>query len=89
VLRNSTDRTTVATGGRRLHDLYGASPPEVPAAKRAPPPLRPAAAPVAPAPVAPAAAPPAATPAAVPDQMIVIRGAVKKVEVFSREQESK
>ncbi len=88
VLRNSTDRTTVATGGRRLHDLYGASPPQAPAARRAPPPLHPAAAPVAPA-AAPPAAAPAAAPTAVPDQMTVIRGAVKKVEVFPREQVSK
>ena len=89
VLRNSTDRTTVATSGRRLHDLYGASPAQVPAARSAPPPPRPAAAPVAPSAAPPSAAPPAAAPAAVPDQMIVIRGAVKKVEVFPRERESK
>jgi pilus assembly protein CpaB len=81
VLRNSTDRVTVATHGRRLHELYGA-----PAAE-APPPVRRAAARPRP-PVAPAA-PAAAAPPPAPDQMIVIRGAVKKVEVFAREQEAK
>ena len=29
VLRNSTDQATVATHGRRLHELYGAAPPAV------------------------------------------------------------
>jgi pilus assembly protein CpaB len=81
VLRNSTDRATVATSGRRLHDLYG-----VPPAEAAPPKVHRAAAPVVVAPVVAAAAAP---PPAAPEQMIVIRGAVKKVEVFSREQETK
>ncbi len=85
LLRNSTDRATVATSGRRLHDLYGASPPEVAPAKAAAPKVHRAAA----AAVAAAAAPLAAAPAAEPEQMIVIRGSVKKVEVFSREQETK
>lgn len=83
VLRNSTDRATVATRGRRLHDLYGGAP-DVAPAKAAPPKVHRPAAPVL---VAAAALPVAA--AAEPEQMIVIRGAVKKVEVFSREQESK
>jgi pilus assembly protein CpaB len=85
VLRNSTDQATVPTSGRRLHDLYGAPPPEVPPAKAAPPKVHRAAAPVA----AAAPDPPAAVPAAEPEQMMVIRGAVKKVEVFSRKQETK
>jgi pilus assembly protein CpaB len=91
VLRNSTDQATVPTSGRRLHDIYGAPAPEVPPAKAAPPKVRRAAAPVlaaAPA-AAAAAAPPAAAQAAEPEQMMVIRGGVKKVEVFSRKQESK
>jgi len=85
VLRNSTDQATVPTSGRRLHDLYGAPPPEVPPAKAAPPKVHRAAAPVA----AAAPDPPAAVPAAEPEQMMVIRGAVKKVEFFSRKQETK
>jgi pilus assembly protein CpaB len=86
VLRNSTDQTTVATRGRRLHELYGAALAAVPLADAAPPPVRRAAArPAAPvSPVAPAAvAPP--PPAPEPEQMIVISGGVKKVVVFSRE----
>ncbi|HWC96161.1 MAG TPA: Flp pilus assembly protein CpaB, partial [Candidatus Sulfopaludibacter sp.] len=91
VLRNSTDRTVVATTGRRLHELYGAT-----ALQAAGPSAAPAA---GPKPVvrvaaghraATVAAPPVPVPAAVePDQMIVIRGSVKKVEYFSREQEGK
>jgi pilus assembly protein CpaB len=86
VLRNSSDRATVATRGRRLHDLYGASPDLVPAAEAAPPRVHRAAAPVV---VVAAAAPPPAAPAAPPEQMIMIRGAVKKVEFFAREPETK
>jgi pilus assembly protein CpaB len=87
VLRNSTDRATVATRGRRLHELYGTPPAEAP-----PPPVRRAAAPpAAPAAAAPRPAAPALVlvPMPAPDQMIVIRGAAKKVEVFAREQEAK
>jgi pilus assembly protein CpaB len=87
VLRNSSDRATVATRGRRLHDLYGASPDLVPAAEAAPPRVHRAAAPVVV--VVAAAAPPPAAPAAPPEQMIMIRGAVKKVEFFAREPETK
>jgi len=79
VLRNSTDRTVVASGGKKLREIYGTPP-----AEAAPPPLRRAPAP----PKAPAVAPPAALPAptatAMLDQMVVIQGAVKKVEVFPR-----
>ncbi len=87
VLRNSTDRATVATRGRRLHELYGAAPEEAPA-----PSIRQAAAP-RPAPVARVAPvttvlPPAAPPPQA-DQIIMIRGAVKKIELFSREKEAK
>jgi pilus assembly protein CpaB len=74
VLRNSTDRVVTATGGRRLHELYGAPP-----AEAAPPPVRRGAA----APRAAAAVP--LVPAAEPERMVVIQGKVKKVEVFARE----
>ena len=89
VLRNSTDQTEVATRGRRLHELYGSAPLEAP-------PERPAEA--APRPVARRESQIARTPArpAVPvvpvpevEQMIMIRGAVKTVQVFSKEQETK
>jgi pilus assembly protein CpaB len=85
VLRNSTDQAKVATAGRRLHDIYG-TPPEIPPAA-APPRVR-----IVPARVVLAAVtrPVAvAVPAPEPDRMIMIRGAVKKVEVFSREPEPK
>jgi pilus assembly protein CpaB len=86
VLRNSTDQATAATHGRRLHELYGSSPPAQ-AASAAPTAHR---ATSSPRPAATAARTlPIAAPAGQPDEMMVIRGAVKKVEVFSREQESK
>lgn len=91
VLRNSTDRATVATHGRRLHELYGTAPPAVAVADAAPPAVRRTAArPVAPPAPAAAAAPPAASAQApAPEQMMVIRGGVKKLEVFGKEQEAK
>lgn len=82
VLRNSTDRSVIASGGKKLRDIYGAPPAEA----APPPPVRN----VAVAPKAPAAAPPAAPPAPAAtvaarlDQMVVIQGSVKKVEVFPR-----
>ena len=85
VLRNSTDQATPATHGRRLHELYGSSPPAQ-AAPATPTPRRTA----SPRPAEAATRSlPVAAPAAQPEEMMVIRGAVKKVEVFSREQESK
>jgi pilus assembly protein CpaB len=92
VLRNSTDRATADTHGRRLHDLYGAPPAETvrsePKPHRAPAssPARATLAIAAPASVAPASE---LVPMAEPDRMIVIRGAIKKVEVFSGEREAK
>ena len=83
VLRNSSDRAMVATAGRRLHDIYGVQP-EIPRAD-APPRVRKVAAPV----MVAAVAPPVVALAPEPDKMIMIRGAVKKVEVFSREPETK
>ena len=91
VLRNSTDRETVATRGRRLHDLYGAAPPVVAAAEAATPrPATPRVAARRPAPPPPAqvaVAPPPAAP--LPEQMMVIRGAVKKMEIFGKEQDAR
>jgi len=96
VLRNSTDQVEVATRGRRLNELYGAAPlepaPEVaavsprPAVRRE---YRPARAPASGqmADIRKPEAPPAPVPE--PEQIIMYRGAVKKVEVFSREQEVK
>jgi len=93
VLRNSTDQVEVATRGRRLHELYGAE--SIPVSRPAEAPPRPsvrrenqsarAAVPEAESvrAVVPVAPPPE------PEQMIMIRGAVKKVEVFAREQNSK
>ena len=84
LLRNSTDDKRAQTAGRRLHDLYGTQkaegpvPVPAPAVSRATPP-RPAgrsAAGMA-APVVTAAAPQ-------PDQMILIVGTTKKVEVFAK-----
>jgi pilus assembly protein CpaB len=87
LLRNSTDRATVSTSGRRLHDLY-----DSPRSEAVPPKVRRVAAPVAVAPSAPVAAAPTpapVAPTAEPEQMIVISGAVKKVEVFTRKQETR
>jgi pilus assembly protein CpaB len=96
VLRNSTDQAAVATHGRSLRELYGAAP-----AEAAPPPVAkvvvtprapvgaPHAAPRAGPQAAPLAAPPPLAPATPPEQMIVLRGAVKKVVVFGPEQDSK
>jgi len=91
VLRNSTDQAEVATRGRRLHELYGAAPLEVPTERH----IEAAAKPVARGETQAARAPFAGQPpdrkAAVQEaeQMIMIRGIVKTVQVFSREQDSK
>lgn len=86
VLRNSTDQATVATHGRRLHEIQAAPP-----AESAPPPRarRPASSPPAPPMVAAPVSQPSPAPAAEPEQMVVIRGAVKNVEVFSHQQVTK
>jgi pilus assembly protein CpaB len=83
-LRNSTDRDTIATGGRRLNDLYDSSAAPVlsPAASR-PKSSRAARASAEPVEAKPA---PPATP--VVQELEVIRGTVKKVEVFPRESNS-
>jgi pilus assembly protein CpaB len=91
VLRNSTDQAAVATRGRRLQELYGAAPGEAASPvirKVVVIPRTPVVTPRAAAPptTPPPATPLPATPAAQPDQMIVIRGAVKKVEIFSQEE---
>lgn len=86
VLRNSTDRALTATGGRQLHELYRTARPEA-----APPPVRRTAVRSAGPVAAPAAAPPVTrpSPAAAPEQMIVIQGSVRKVEVFSPERRAR
>jgi pilus assembly protein CpaB len=94
VLRNSTDRGATATRGRRLRELYGAAEAVEPSDEALPRPTRkPATAAAVDA--KPAGPPQAASPALVlvpgpePEKMIVIRGAVKTLEVFSREQVAK
>ena len=84
VLRNSTDQTAVATRGHRLYDLYGVPAPEEPR----PPVRRVAARLAAPVAVAPATPPPP-PPVVEPEQMIMIRGTVRHVQVFAKEQEVK
>jgi len=82
LLRNSTDDKRAATQGRQLHDLYGTT------AKKEPEPVA-AAAPRAARKTAPP--PPAAGQSRTPaqptlevDQVIVMHGATRKVEVFAK-----
>jgi pilus assembly protein CpaB len=100
VLRNSTDQAEVATRGRRLRELYGSESLETPPERLATTEPRPTAHRDSPAARAPVAGqPPESRRAAAPstplvaapeaEQMIMIRGAVKRVEVFNREQEAK
>jgi pilus assembly protein CpaB len=87
VLRNSADAEKSPTQGKQLHELYGAARPavEAPRSEKAPAagqsrrPAPPKAAHVA------AAAEAAVVPAPEPDQMIIIRGATRKVEIFARD----
>jgi pilus assembly protein CpaB len=90
VLRNSADEKTVMTAGSRLHDLYGGpAPAETPAALPRPAPIRTRADVAA---IAPAVAPlPVAQPPLVPlalkpasDEIEVIHGKVKTVEIFAK-----
>ncbi len=94
VLRNSTDVTVVATGGRKLHELYAGGPSESvepqqrrALARRAPSSVPTPTTATPPAEPAPPAIPVPAAPD--PDRMIVINGKVQKVEVFGRQGESK
>jgi pilus assembly protein CpaB len=91
VLRNSNDRKVAITRGRRLHEIFSsgqpADPPESPAPVR-PAPAR-ARAVAAPRPIVRGPAPAVISNPAAPDQMIVIRGTVKTVEVFPREGNSR
>ena len=73
VLRNSSDQAVEKTPGRYITELYGAGRPAVKPASAAP---RPRARPVAMIPLPPIAAP------APPDQVVVIRGTTRTVEVF-------
>jgi hypothetical protein len=89
VLRNSTDQVSAPTRGRRLHELYGAAAPAEEIRELAPRKVRRAemrpAESIAPrvAAAAAAAVPPE------PEQMVLIIGAVKKVQVFTPEQGTK
>lgn len=78
VLRNSSDQTVEKTTGRYISELYGSS--------RRPAPVKAEAAPKPrPRPVVIAQAPPAAAPAPLPpppDQVVMIRGTTKTVEVI-------
>jgi pilus assembly protein CpaB len=85
VLRNSNDEKAVATPGSRLRDLYGAPAPVETAAAPPPPPapprpraeVRTVPPPVAPAPVVVAPKPP-------DNEIEVIHGKVKTVEIFAK-----
>ncbi len=89
VLRNPTDKTVTATGGRWLRQLYGIAPsPHAAQAPMAPiataPVVRPRPA-LIPVRTAAAATPPPPRPPAAPpeaDRIIVIQGATRRVEVF-------
>jgi pilus assembly protein CpaB len=89
VLRNSNDATKAPARGRGLLELYGQAPAPAPAAtaeaavtprvrrvRAAAPPWN-----------APPLAPPVRAPE--PEQMVLIRGSVKKVEVFGRDEGTK
>lgn len=79
VLRNSSDQTIEKTAGRTVSELYGGLRGPVKEAAPAPRPRpRPAMAPVAAAPPPPA--PPAPAP---PDQVVMIRGTTRTVEVLT------
>ena len=86
LLRNSTDGMKTQTAGRQLHELYGtaAAPSVAPAETPRPAPLTREHAWRPPVPTPPPVR--EIVPAPEPDQMIVIRGATKKVEVFGREE---
>jgi pilus assembly protein CpaB len=75
VLRNSTDRTIIATDGRKLRELYRMAPVETPPAAQARPTPQPRVRPAA------SAAPPATAPEK--HRVLVINGHVETVEVFS------
>lgn len=81
VLRNSSDQSNEKTPGRVVAELYGNRKP----VKADPPPAKPAAAPK-PAPVvaqaAPPPPPPVVAPPPPPDQIVMIRGTQKTVEII-------
>jgi pilus assembly protein CpaB len=93
VLRNSADADKAPTQGKQLHELYGAARPaaEAPRSEKAPAAgqTRRPAPPRAEAHVAATAAEAVVVPAPEPDQMIIIRGATRKVEVFGRQSADK
>jgi pilus assembly protein CpaB len=85
LLRNSTDGAKTQTAGRQLHDLYGAARPVEPVDLK--PQTRPAAKPASSTAAPVPGAEVTASPMPEPDQMIIIRGSTKKVEVFAREED--
>jgi pilus assembly protein CpaB len=90
VLRNSADEKAVATTGSRLRDLYGGLPPVETIAETAPQPARPRAGVVAVS--QPAVRPPprvTVAPRPAGDEMEVIQGKVKTIEILSRGSDSK
>ena len=82
VLRNSTDGKRAQTPGRQLHDLYGTVGPPEPVVEKRPPAIHAEAR--RPAPPRPAPVETVLAPRPEPDQMIIIRGSTKKVEVFTK-----
>jgi pilus assembly protein CpaB len=87
VLRNSSDQTIEKTSGRYVSELYGSQrkPVATPKPEAAPRP-RPIIVARAPVPVAPVVAPPAPPPP--PDQIIMIRGNTRTVEVMPARQQN-
>jgi len=90
LLRNSTDKATTVTPGRRLHELYsepetlGSAPRREVVVRYA----RPAPAPT-PAGVAPPAAAPLLPQTPHADEMVIIQGTTRRVEVFPAERKDK
>ena len=80
VLRNSIDDKRTQTAGQQLHDLYGAvkTVEEIPKTTAAPPPRGQAGRPALQRPAVELVAAPE------PEQMIILRGATRKVEVFGK-----
>ena len=84
LLRNSTDDRRAQTTGRQLHDLYGTvrraeEPAPIPEA-----PVRPRIPAASPRTAAPVPVIAVRAPAPEPDQMIILNGSNRKVEVFAK-----
>jgi pilus assembly protein CpaB len=86
VLRNSSDRKVAATGGRRLHEIFGGQVGDAAAVRQAPATVRPrSTAKPAPAPAPPpvAAVETRSVPPPEPERIEIIQGKVRTVQVFS------